>query len=113
MAPAMFHIKTSNLNTRFYSTLLESVGAQDDGEWVDVSGINPFTVHIDGLTTATMQMRGSNAPNLPDDTTHGIQLGSDIAVDGIYCVAVPIRWFKVRVVAFTSGTITAYFEGSN
>ena len=112
MAIACFQEKTKNRKTRFYATLLDSVATQDNSEWMDVAGIFPFTIHVTGIADATLQLRSSNATERPPNASQDVQLGSDISADGIYSVTVPMRWFKTIVSSYTSGDITAYFEGA-
>jgi hypothetical protein len=82
-----------------------------NGEWIDTSGMSVMTIHITGITTATVEVDGSNEPTRPADATHGIKLnGVDITANQIFAVQVPVRWLKARVTAWTTGTINAYLE---
>jgi hypothetical protein len=90
--------------------LLTNVTAIADGEWIDVSGLNQLSLDIRGITSATVQLRGSNEPTKPLDSTHGNQLGSDTTVDGFVIVSASVRWLKLRVSTFVSGNINAYLE---
>jgi hypothetical protein len=90
--------------------LLTNVAAINDGEWIDVSGLNQLSLDIRGITSATVQLRGSNEPTKPLDSTHGNQLGSDTTVDGFVIVSASVRWMKLRVSTYVSGTINAYLE---
>jgi hypothetical protein len=92
--------------------LLTDQGATTNGEWVDVSGLSQSTIHVSGITTATVEINGSNAATRPADNTHGIKLNAtDITADQLVYLDLQVRWLKVRVPAYTSGTINAYFEG--
>ena len=93
------------------ATLLDGVTAQSDGSWVDVGSLRRMTIHIKGITSATCQIRGSCAPTKPDDTADEVQIGNDITSDTIYEITAKLRWVKVKVSAYTSGTIYAYLVG--
>ena len=85
--------------------------AINDGEWVDVRGISPMSIHVAGITTATVQIRGSNAAAAPANNTHGVPIGADITADGMAAVTTPMNWLKARVSAWTTGTISATLAG--
>jgi hypothetical protein len=91
--------------------LLTNVAAITDGEWIDVSGLNQMSFDIRGITSATVQLRGSNELTRPADNTHGNQLGSDSTVDGFVIVSASVRWLKVRVSTYVSGSVNCFFEG--
>jgi hypothetical protein len=91
--------------------LLTNVVAINDGEWIDVSGLNQLSLDIRGITSATVQLRGSNELIRPADNTHGNQLGADTTADGFVIVSATVRWMKLRVSTYVSGTINAYLEG--
>lgn len=92
--------------------LLTDQGATTDGVWASVKGIQPMAVMITGITTATVEIDGSNAPTQPANNTHGIKLNTlDITSNQIVAIDLPVAWLKVRVTAWTSGTINAYLVG--
>lgn len=91
--------------------MLTDVVAVANGEWIAMDGVRPFSVQVTGITTATVQVRGSNAPTKPADNTHGFQLGSNLTADGVVAVETPVRWVKVQVTVWTSGTLNAYLVG--
>lgn len=94
----------------FYAaTMLNGVTATGNGEWVEVNG--KFSVQVSGITTATVQIRGSNQVTKPSDTVHEEALGADITADGITYNSIPVKWAKVRVSAYTAGSISAYLFG--
>lgn len=92
-------------------TLLDAAVATTNGEWVNVSGWRRMSVHIKGITTATVEVRGSCAPTKPADTGHEVLLGSALTADTIYEVSAKLKWIKVRMTAWTTGTIYAYVVG--
>ncbi len=93
------------------ATLLDAIVATGNGEWIDVSGLKSYNIHTSGITTATLQIRGSNDVTKPSDATHDIQLGSNITADGMKQFTTPLKWLKLRVTVWTSGTITTVIEG--
>jgi hypothetical protein len=92
------------------ATLLGAVGAESNGEWINLEGMTPFSIDVSGITNATVQIRVSNAASKPADASHGVQIGSDITVDKINEYTIPARWIKARVSAWVSGTITAILQ---
>jgi hypothetical protein len=111
MPIAIPHRQVLGRTTLGPATLLSAVVATGNGEWVQVAGYTPITVSAEGITTATVDVRGSLAPVKPADATHGFALGS-FTTDGALVIENPCEWIKVRVSAYTSGTITAYMLGS-
>lgn len=114
--PAMAAIATTSQNvwgvTIVRAQMLTSAVATTDGEWIDASGLRTMSVHVDGITTATVEIDGSNAAVKPADNTHGIKLNAtDITTDQVVMMTINVRWVKVRITAYTSGTINAYLEG--
>lgn len=92
--------------------VLTSAVALTDGEWIDVSGLQPISVHVMGITTATVEVDGSNEATRPANSTHGIKINAGtITADTHEVITRPLRWLKVRVTAYTSGTIHGYLEG--
>jgi hypothetical protein len=90
--------------------LLHDQAAVTDGVWIEVKGFKRLSIDISGITTATLEVRGSNDPLKPLNTNHGRQLGANVTADAIVNVDVPVRWIKVRVSAHTSGTINANMQ---
>jgi len=99
--------EASQGNAALTARLLEAVGAVDDGVWIDVAGWFPFCFEINGITVATVQIRGSLAPTKPANTVHGFQVGANVTTTGSQNIASlePLRWVKARVSAWTSGSI--------
>jgi hypothetical protein len=91
--------------------LLTNAVAITNGEWLDASGMGAMSIHISGITTATVEVDGSNAPTIPANTAHEIKLNTvDITADQMVALTLSMRWLKVRIPAYTSGTINAYLE---
>jgi len=91
------------------ATLLDGVSATSDGNWLNVLGMGPFTVHVKGITNATVRLHGSNDPTQPSDATAEIQIGRDITSDVLIEVVSPMNWFKASIPVYVSGTISVYF----
>jgi len=89
--------------------LMNAVTGTTNGEWVEIAGYQG-TVHITGITSATVEVDVSNEPSKPLNTTHGVTLSSVTANAGVV-VNTPWRWIKVRCTLYVSGTISAYWEG--
>lgn len=90
-------------------TLVTAAVATTNGNWLDVTGIGPFTIHIKGITNATVRLHGSNDPTQPTDATAEIQIGVDITADALVTVDSPLHWFKASIPTYVSGTINVYF----
>lgn len=94
--------------------LLDGIVATDNGTWFSVEDrFNvPYalakTIHIKGITTATLHVCGSCEPTKPIDTDHGIQIGDDVTADCLVEINHSIKFIKVRCSAWTTGTISAY-----
>ena len=106
-------IGMQQLHGRVNAQLLTDVVATTNGEWVGVDGFYPFTVHVDGIVDATVQVRVSNLPTRPLDTAHAAQAGLDITGDDQFVVVdYPVRWVKCRVPTWVAGTLNAYLYGA-
>ena len=98
--------------TLMRAQLLTDAITSTDGEWIDVSGLASLTLHVSGITTATVEVDGSNEIVRPANDAHGIKLNAtDIASDQIVFLTGGLRWLKVRIPDYTSGTINVYLEG--
>ena len=86
-------------------TLIDGAVATTDGAWVDVGRYAKCSIHVDGITTATVTINGSNAQAQPADSANGDQIGANITADGWASVDPLPRWIKARVTAWTSGTV--------
>ena len=93
----------------FKHTFLDGIGATNDGSWVNTNKLTNMTIHVKGITNATVQIRGSNATAKPADTGHEIQIGTDITADTIREV-INVGWVKVMISAWVGGTIYALLD---
>lgn len=93
--------------------MVDAVVATDDGNWFDVG---PFSkgmeIRFTGITTATLQIRGSSAAAQPDDSDDQAQIGSDVTANGTVDVTSPPRWLKIKTSAWTTGTISVFMVAS-
>jgi hypothetical protein len=107
---------TFTINERFQqqiynATLHDAETDAVDGEWIDVRGLDLWSLDISGINGETLQIRGSNAEDKPLDSVHERQLGIDITADGIYANVIPMSWMKVRISVGGAGSVTARFVG--
>ena len=93
------------------AALLTAAVAATDGIWFNLGGINPVTVEVAGITSATVEIRVSNAQTQPLNTVHERQAGDVIKKDGVFIIDYPVEWIKARIVSYTSGTIDANLVG--
>lgn len=88
--------------------LLADIGATSTGAWADTRVYGDKGVlDISGITTATLQVYGSNDETQPADASDGRQIGSDIIADAIFDLGTLPSFVKVKISAWTSGTIRA------
>lgn len=91
--------------------LLTNAAAVGNGEWIDVAGFSLLSIHITGITTATVEVDGSNEATRPADATHGIKINAtDITANQMVFITANMRWLKVRVTAYTAGSVNAWLE---
>lgn len=102
-------------NDALVSTMLSAIVAVDDGEWIDVLHFSPGALHVQGITDATIELRGSNQPLVPDNDEHGVLIGAALTADGLIEWVGPVHWIKARVSVWVSGTISAWLvvHGNN
>lgn len=99
-------------NDALQVTLLDAVTATNDGQWVDCIAYSEGSIHVAGITTATVQLRGYNlGSSLPANTVHGFQIGSNVTAtadsQATLALSTMPRFLKVMVSGYTGGTITA------
>lgn len=99
-------------NSALQFTALDAVTATSDGQWVDTIDYAEGNLHVTGISTATVQMRGYDIGTvLPANTVHGFQIGANITATAdsqtTIALATMPRFFKVMVSGHGSGTITA------
>ena len=92
------------------ATILDGATAVTDGTWISVEGYQPLTVEVVGIDTATVTLHTSNAPTPPANSTHGTQVNS-FTSDDTMKLDDPVRWLKVRVTSYNTGSISAYVTG--
>lgn len=88
--------------------IVGAVAASDGMGWFDTSGYKQAVVHIEGITTATVQIRGSNQAAMPGATDDEVLLISEVTADAMSIVTAVPRWMKIMVSAWTTGTINVY-----
>lgn len=94
--PSMLHVK-----------LLDALVAVDDGVWIDTGDYKEASIHVSGVTTATVKINGSGKATKPTATTHDIEM-SGVTADAIVDLPQLPRWLKARISAWTSGTISVF-----
>lgn len=96
---------------RVEATLLDGVTATGDGEWHEVAMWDTVSVQVKGITNATVQIRGSNAPTMPSNTSDEALLG-ELTADGLSAsIPAKLKYIKAKVSAYVSGTIYVYAFG--
>jgi len=95
-------------------TLLNAVTATNTGTWTRAHRMHPFTVVVSGSFSATVKVYVANSASAPSDSDHDFpQLGDDMTAPGVVHSDGPYEWVKVRVSAYTSGTISANLVAAN
>ena len=89
--------------------MIDAKAAVDVGFWIDTHGYDQSSIHVDGITTATVIINSSNAAVKPANSSHEIQRASYTA-DVERTDQVMPRWIKARISAWTSGTITVIIK---
>ena len=102
MANGDFAVKKDRLA---HVLLLDAVGAVNDGVWIDTYGYDQVSIQVNGITTATVKIHGSNKLTIPANTAHEVERVS-LTADGEVIYDVLPRWMKARVSAWTAGVIS-------
>ena len=85
--------------------LANAVATTLDGDWAEIAGFAPISVHVTGVSGATrFELRGSNAASLPASTDQGIILGTTVDAAAMVSVIVPVKYIKGNVVIWQTGT---------
>lgn len=90
-----------------YEAIVGAVGVTDGIGWILTTGFNRMSVHVEGITTGTVQIRGSNAPDRPADATDAFVV-DEITSDELSNLTALPKWIKVMVSAWTTGTFNVY-----
>lgn len=93
--------------------LLEGAQALTDGTWFNLRGRHPVTVTIEGTFDATAQVLVSNNPEQPLDSFNAAPRpdGVNHIAPAVITIDAAYKWIKVRVLAYTSGSISAFILG--
>lgn len=93
--------------------LLDGVTSTTDGEWVDVTSWQRICIDTLGTFVGTLQLYGSCEPTKPANATDGRQIGSDFTAPQLDEITAKIKWLKMKVSAYTSGTINSHAVGDS
>lgn len=58
----------------------------DNGNWIDMKGVQSFIVTVNGITTGTINLRAWNGATEPASTEHGEELKTALTADGVWTV---------------------------
>lgn len=72
--------------------------------------IMPIGVLIGGTFVATVKVEVSNDPEVTVPTW--TQFGADVTAPGTVKVDIPVKAVRLRVSAYTSGTVAGYISGA-
>lgn len=92
-----------------WAQLLTDQASATSGEWINLAGWEA-SIEVEGITTATVQLRGSNHKGQPANSYDGFQIGSDITTDKLVALDAPVTWIKAMVSSWTGGTINSYLQ---
>jgi len=102
--------ETKIARDRVQATLLSAATGTTNGQWHDVSRWDTITVHVKGVTSATVNICASCAPAQPADSADEYEV-TPVTSDGIIDITTRPKWLKVRVSVYATGTIYAYAIG--
>lgn len=88
--------------------LLANVTAPTDGQWVEIGGMYPLTITIEGdLFEGSVEVCVSNAEIRPANSVHGALLGPPVTTAReVQYISAPFVWAKLRVTILNNGEIT-------
>ena len=88
--------------------LLDGATGTTSGAWQQVSGAYPQSVTFSGWGTATAKLLVSNNASQPADPDNNHpQVGSDVTANTMITLNFPVKYVKVQVSSYVSGTLTA------
>lgn len=93
-------------------TLLNAATGTGSSEWFNISDLDEKSLDIRISDTATVQVMVSNAPTQPAKATDGPQQGANVTADGMITFDSAAKWVKVKVSAYSAGTVTVYLVGN-
>jgi hypothetical protein len=87
----------------FSNNIYTSKTTTDNGVWMDSRDWDRVSICVDGITTGTVAIVGSNAPAKPAATVHGEAVHAALTADGFAYVTDKMpRWFKVYITVATT-----------
>jgi len=87
--------------------LIDAKSATDNGVWVDCRRYDQASIHVSGITTATVIINASNAASFPGNSSHEVQRAS-LSADGEIIYEVLPAFIKARISAWTSGATSVF-----
>jgi len=81
--------------------------ATSNGDWVTALGWQSLIADVTIATTATVDLRGSNAATEPANSAHGFELKTALTATGIFeleAFEMP-RYVKIRISSWASGNV--------
>ena len=100
------NVKTSQREKR--ATLYSGETGTDDGEWLDMSGVESVNLEVNGITTGTLTASGSNDATIPANSADHTTIGT-ITADGFLSYQqhqIP-RWMKFHITVATTIALNA------
>lgn len=91
--------------------MLDSQTAATDGVWVLLEFFRNFSLEVIGLGSASITLYGDNGAEEPS-ATGGVAIGTAITANGMTAFSMPVRWVRVAITSYTSGTISAILHAS-
>ena len=100
-------------DTMLASTIMTAQTNATDGIWVDFRVVKTFSIHIIGLSaTDAIEVRVSCEPTIPDNSAHGVKLGSTITANRLISSSSNrFRWLKIRKTVGGGTSTNAYLFG--
>ena len=89
---------------RFSKKLIDAQVATFDSGWISTANLSNPCVHVYGITTADVEIEGSNEEGTP---ANGVQIGSTIQADAVVAITPVPNAIRLRITAWTSGTVSA------
>ena len=90
-----------------HALLLDAQVTTTNGVWVDAAPYAAGFVTIVGITTGTIEIRGSNAATRPANASHEALMATALTADGFVSIPALPKWIKARVTVGTTITATA------
>lgn len=102
-----FPIQAAAVASNMNALLIDTATDADQGVWINLTPFSRLAIEVTGTAASfSVQLYGSNAANIPANSSDGSTIGSAITTKGISYVEMPCRYIKAHATAVSGGNLS-------